>query len=31
LFLTVLRVLQREGINAPDHATMTRFTGSDGS
>jgi lipopolysaccharide/colanic/teichoic acid biosynthesis glycosyltransferase len=31
LFLTVLRVLQREGINAPDHATMTRLTGSDGS
>lgn len=31
LFLTLLKVLRREGINAPDHATMTRFTGSDGS
>jgi lipopolysaccharide/colanic/teichoic acid biosynthesis glycosyltransferase len=31
LFLTLLKVLRREGINAPDHATMPRFTGSDRS
>jgi lipopolysaccharide/colanic/teichoic acid biosynthesis glycosyltransferase len=31
LFLTLLKVLRREGINAPDHVTMPRFTGSDRS
>jgi lipopolysaccharide/colanic/teichoic acid biosynthesis glycosyltransferase len=31
LFLTVLRVLQREGINSAGQTTMARFTGSDRS
>lgn len=31
LLLTFIRVLRREGINAPNHATMARFTGSDRS
>lgn len=31
LFMTLLKVLRREGISAPDHATMARFTGSDRS
>ena len=31
LSMTLLKVLRREGISAPDHATMAKFTGSDGS
>lgn len=30
LALTILRVLQRQGISAQGEATMTRFTGSEG-
>jgi len=30
LFLTILKVLRREGINAVGQVTMARFTGSDG-
>ena len=29
LWLTVLKVVSREGVNASDQTTMTRFTGSD--
>lgn len=31
LFLTVVKVLKREGISADGHVTMPRFTGSDQS
>ncbi|WP_243028301.1 sugar transferase [Thermus albus] len=30
LLLTLVKVLRREGINAPGHATMPEFRGSDG-
>jgi lipopolysaccharide/colanic/teichoic acid biosynthesis glycosyltransferase len=29
LWLTLMALVKREGIAAPDHATMPKFTGSD--